>query len=165
MLPQVELPDRPGRPPPLHRARHSKRAPFSSAGSAGRKGLPGTHRLGPRRKAFLLRLSQRLSPCSRDVCPVKSWGATDRANESGQTRESQIFRSVTTPARQDGQTEVHRSFWHRQRPLPMSTTKVAGAIGLLSLATFIVILDATIINVAIPHVAAALSASPSEATW
>jgi DHA2 family multidrug resistance protein len=47
----------------------------------------------------------------------------------------------------------------------MSTPKIAGAIGLLSLATFIVILDATIINVAIPHVAAALSASPSEATW
>src|SRR4051812_29308802 len=47
----------------------------------------------------------------------------------------------------------------------MSTAKVATAIGLLSLATFIVILDATIINVAIPHVGASLSASPTEATW
>ncbi len=47
----------------------------------------------------------------------------------------------------------------------MSTAKLAAAIGILSVATFIVILDATIINVAIPNVAASLSASPSEATW
>ena len=39
------------------------------------------------------------------------------------------------------------------------------AIFVLSLATFIVILDATIINVAVPHIAGYFAASPSEGTW
>src|SRR5690349_13823443 len=35
----------------------------------------------------------------------------------------------------------------------------------LSLATFIVILDTTIINVAVPHIAGAFAASANEGTW
>ena len=42
---------------------------------------------------------------------------------------------------------------------------LAAAVFLLSLATFIVILDTTIINVAIPHIAGAFAASTSEGTW
>ena len=39
------------------------------------------------------------------------------------------------------------------------------AIFVLSLATFISILDTTIVNVAIPHIAGAFAASPNEGTW
>jgi DHA2 family multidrug resistance protein len=53
----------------------------------------------------------------------------------------------------------------RPPPLPMERTKLALAIFVLSLATFIVILDTTIINVAVPHIAGAFAASPSEGTW
>jgi MFS transporter, DHA2 family, multidrug resistance protein len=42
---------------------------------------------------------------------------------------------------------------------------LAAAIFVLSLATFMSILDITIVNVAIPHIAGAFAASPSEGTW
>ena len=44
-------------------------------------------------------------------------------------------------------------------------TRLGLAVFVLSLATFIVILDATIINVAVPHIAGSYAASPSEGTW
>lgn len=47
----------------------------------------------------------------------------------------------------------------------MQGAKLAAAVFLLSLATFIVILDTTIINVAVPHIAGAYAASASEGTW
>jgi len=43
--------------------------------------------------------------------------------------------------------------------------QLGSAVFILSLATFIVILDATIINVAVPHIAGSFAASPSEGTW
>lgn len=53
-----------------------------------------------------------------------------------------------------------------QQPLPpMEGTKLGLAVFILSLATFIVILDATIINVAVPHIAGSFAASPTEGTW
>ncbi len=42
---------------------------------------------------------------------------------------------------------------------------LASAIFVLSLATFIAILDTTIVNVAIPHIAGAFAAAPNEGTW
>src|ERR1700744_751217 len=50
-------------------------------------------------------------------------------------------------------------------PPPMEGVRLGLAIFVLSLATFIVILDATIINVAVPHIAGSFAASPSEGTW
>jgi len=50
-------------------------------------------------------------------------------------------------------------------PAAMGGTRLTVAVFVLSLATFIVILDATIINVAIPHIAGTFAASPTEATW
>jgi DHA2 family multidrug resistance protein len=47
----------------------------------------------------------------------------------------------------------------------MKGASLAAAVFLLSLATFIVILDTTIINVAIPHIAGAFAASANEGTW
>ena len=47
----------------------------------------------------------------------------------------------------------------------MRGAKLGLAIFALSLATFVVILDATIINVAVPHIAGSFAASPSEGTW
>jgi DHA2 family multidrug resistance protein len=47
----------------------------------------------------------------------------------------------------------------------MEGAKLALAIFILSLATFTVILDTTIINVAIPHIAGSFASSPSEGTW
>jgi DHA2 family multidrug resistance protein len=52
-----------------------------------------------------------------------------------------------------------------QLPSPMEGAKLGLAIFILSLATFIVILDATIVNVAVPHIAGSFAASPSEGTW
>jgi DHA2 family multidrug resistance protein len=48
---------------------------------------------------------------------------------------------------------------------PMEGAKLLFAIFILSLATFIVVLDTTIINVAVPHIAGSFAASPSEGTW
>lgn len=47
----------------------------------------------------------------------------------------------------------------------MEGARLGGAIFILSLATFVVILDSTIINVAVPHIAGSFAASPSEGTW
>ena len=47
----------------------------------------------------------------------------------------------------------------------MQGAALGAAVFVLSLATFIVILDTTIINVAIPHIAGAFAASTSEGTW
>jgi DHA2 family multidrug resistance protein len=54
---------------------------------------------------------------------------------------------------------------NQQPPHPMEGAKLGLAIFVLSLATFIVILDATIINVAVPHIAGSFATSPSEGTW
>jgi DHA2 family multidrug resistance protein len=54
---------------------------------------------------------------------------------------------------------------NKQPPLSMEGAKLGLAIFVLSLATFIVILDATIIIVAVPHIAGSFAASPSEGTW
>ena len=48
---------------------------------------------------------------------------------------------------------------------PMQGASLAAAVFVLSLATFIVILDTTIINVAVPHIAGAFASSASEGTW
>jgi DHA2 family multidrug resistance protein len=48
---------------------------------------------------------------------------------------------------------------------PMGSRELGFAIFILSLATFVVILDTTIINVAIPHIAGTFAASPNEGTW
>jgi len=54
----------------------------------------------------------------------------------------------------------------RRRSLdPMDSRELGFAIFILSLATFVVVLDTTIINVAIPHIAGTFAASPSEGTW
>ena len=47
----------------------------------------------------------------------------------------------------------------------MQGAGLAAAVFVLSLATFIVILDTTIINVAVPHIAGAFAASANEGTW
>jgi DHA2 family multidrug resistance protein len=47
----------------------------------------------------------------------------------------------------------------------MQGATLAAAVFVLSLATFIVILDTTIINVAVPHIAGAFAASANEGTW
>ena len=47
----------------------------------------------------------------------------------------------------------------------MQGVALAAAVFVLSLATFIVILDTTIINVAVPHIAGAFAASANEGTW
>ena len=47
----------------------------------------------------------------------------------------------------------------------MEGGSLAAAIFVLSLATFVSILDTTIVNVAIPHIAGAFAASPHEGTW
>jgi len=49
--------------------------------------------------------------------------------------------------------------------LQMHGAALVAAVFLLSLATFIVILDTTIINVAVPHIAGAFAASANEGTW
>src|ERR1700744_6233314 len=40
-----------------------------------------------------------------------------------------------------------------------------GAIFLLALANFMAVLDLTIVNVAVPHIAGSLAVSPNEGTW
>jgi DHA2 family multidrug resistance protein len=49
--------------------------------------------------------------------------------------------------------------------LQMTGVSLAAAVFILSLATFVVILDTTIINVAIPHIAGAFAASVNEGIW
>jgi DHA2 family multidrug resistance protein len=47
----------------------------------------------------------------------------------------------------------------------MTGVSLIAAVFILSLATFVVILDTTIINVAVPHIAGAFAASANEGTW
>jgi MFS transporter, DHA2 family, multidrug resistance protein len=47
----------------------------------------------------------------------------------------------------------------------MTGVSLVAAVFILSLATFVVILDTTIINVAVPHIAGAFAASANEGTW
>jgi len=47
----------------------------------------------------------------------------------------------------------------------MTGVALVAAVFILSLATFVVILDTTIINVAVPHIAGAFAASANEGTW
>src|SRR5215472_7037148 len=42
---------------------------------------------------------------------------------------------------------------------------LVSAIFLLALANFMAVLDTTIVNVAVPHIAGALAVSPNEGTW
>ena len=49
--------------------------------------------------------------------------------------------------------------------LQMTGISLVAAVFILSLATFVVILDTTIINVAVPHIAGAFAASANEGTW
>src|SRR6195952_1671771 len=48
---------------------------------------------------------------------------------------------------------------------PLSGGPLALATLLLGLANFVVLLDTTIVNVSVPHIAGGLAVSPSEGTW
>lgn len=50
-------------------------------------------------------------------------------------------------------------------PIVMHGFELAAAIFVLSTANFMAILDLTIVNVAVPHIAGALAVSPNEGTW
>jgi len=50
-------------------------------------------------------------------------------------------------------------------PQPLTGAALIGAAVLLSLANFMVVLDTTIANVSVPHIAGGLAVSPSQGTW
>ncbi|CAN7232926.1 DHA2 family efflux MFS transporter permease subunit [Phenylobacterium sp. LjRoot225] len=50
-------------------------------------------------------------------------------------------------------------------PQPLTGAALLGAAVLLSLANFMVVLDTTIANVSVPHIAGGLAVSPSQGTW
>jgi len=50
-------------------------------------------------------------------------------------------------------------------PAPLTGARLLGAALLLSLANFTVVLDTTIANVSVPHIAGALAVSPAQGTW
>ena len=50
-------------------------------------------------------------------------------------------------------------------PAPLTGMRLLGAALLLGLANFMVVLDTTIANVSVPHIAGALAVSPSQGTW
>ena len=52
-----------------------------------------------------------------------------------------------------------------ESPDVLEGPRLVSAICLLSLATFMAVLDTTIINVTVPHIAGAFAASPDEGTW
>jgi DHA2 family multidrug resistance protein len=54
---------------------------------------------------------------------------------------------------------------HRPTPEPLTGAALIGAAVLLSLANFMVVLDTTIANVSVPHIAGGLAVSPSQGTW
>jgi DHA2 family multidrug resistance protein len=54
---------------------------------------------------------------------------------------------------------------HRPTPEPLAGAALIGAAVLLSLANFMVVLDTTIANVSVPHIAGGLAVSPSQGTW
>ena len=47
----------------------------------------------------------------------------------------------------------------------MHGAALAGAVFVLAMANFMSVLDTTIVNVAVPHIAGALAVSPNEGTW
>jgi DHA2 family multidrug resistance protein len=53
----------------------------------------------------------------------------------------------------------------RSAPPPLAGLQLWGVALLLGLANFMVVLDATIANVAVPHIAGGLAVSPSQGTW
>src|SRR5262249_23173843 len=63
------------------------------------------------------------------------------------------------------QHAISASIDHDGNAPPMQGVSLAAAVFVLSLATFIVILDTTIINVAVAPIARAFAASASEGTW
>lgn len=52
-----------------------------------------------------------------------------------------------------------------QKDIALRGLPLAGAIFVLAMANFMAILDTTIVNVAVPHIAGALAVSPHEGTW
>ena len=50
-------------------------------------------------------------------------------------------------------------------PQPLTGARLIAAALLLGLANFMVVLDTTIANVSVPHIAGALAVSPSQGTW
>src|SRR5581483_367198 len=52
-----------------------------------------------------------------------------------------------------------------QAPETLEGPRLVSAICVLSLATFMAVLDTTIVNVTVPHIAGAFAASPDEGTW
>src|SRR4029434_1275402 len=50
-------------------------------------------------------------------------------------------------------------------PAPLTGVSLYTAALLLGLANFMVVLDTTIANVSVPHIAGALAVSPSQGTW
>ncbi|MBU1376832.1 MAG: DHA2 family efflux MFS transporter permease subunit [Alphaproteobacteria bacterium] len=50
-------------------------------------------------------------------------------------------------------------------PAPLTGARLMGAALLLGLANFMVVLDTTIANVSVPHIAGALAVSPAQGTW
>src|SRR5690606_16153710 len=53
----------------------------------------------------------------------------------------------------------------RAVPEPLHGTRLITAAVLLALANFMVVLDTTIANVSVPHIAGALAVSPAQGTW
>lgn len=64
-----------------------------------------------------------------------------------------------------GQTAADGGLAISPEPGVFEGPRLAAAIFVLSLATFMAVLDTTIINVTIPHIAGAFAASPDEGTW
>jgi DHA2 family multidrug resistance protein len=62
-------------------------------------------------------------------------------------------------------SEVMQSPSFDGSPIVMHGFALAAAIFVLSTANFMAILDLTIVNVAVPHIAGALAVSPNEGTW
>ncbi len=54
---------------------------------------------------------------------------------------------------------------HRAEPAPLTGGKLVLAGFVLALANFVVVLDTTIANVSVPHIAGGLAISPSQGTW
>jgi MFS transporter, DHA2 family, multidrug resistance protein len=54
---------------------------------------------------------------------------------------------------------------HDQKSLHLDGVALWGTIILLALANFMAVLDLTIVNVAVPHIAGSLAVSPNEGTW
>ena len=53
----------------------------------------------------------------------------------------------------------------RAGPAPLSGLAFAAAIGVLAMANFMAVLDMTIVNVSVPHIAGSMAVSVNEGTW